>query len=142
MRRLLFVPAALALTFALVGSVFAGNAHQVGSTSVVLSGNTLTISASIAGLGNVPSAEFSLVGTVDVSSRCYTRSGNKPQAANKQETIAVNSTATFPVRNGRTNVSFEISPVSTLQCPGGQRVVIESFTYDLQIVGEGIVIEV
>jgi hypothetical protein len=32
--------------------------------------------------------------------------------------------------------------VSTLQCPGGQRVVIESFTYDLQIVGEGVVIDV
>jgi hypothetical protein len=27
-----------------------------------------------------------------------------------QETISVNSTATFPVRNGRTNATFEITP--------------------------------
>jgi hypothetical protein len=93
----------------------------------------LILSASVAGLGNVPSAEFSLVGTADVSSRCYTKSGNKPQAANKQETISVDQTETFPVRNGRTNATFTVTPLSTLDCPGGQVVVIESVTYDLAL---------
>jgi hypothetical protein len=124
----------------ITGTALAGNAHQVGSTSVTFSGNSLTISASIAGLGNVPSATFDLSGTIDVSSRCYTRSGNKPQAANKQEVINVETTGDFPVRNGRTNVSFTVSPVSTLTCPRGQRVVIESATYDLTISGEGVTI--
>jgi hypothetical protein len=142
MRRLLSGPAALLLTMAVAATVLGASAHQVGSTSVVQSGNSLTISASIAGLGNVPNATFSLEGSVDVSSRCYTRSGNKPQAANKQESISVSSTDTFPVRNGRTNVSFTIQPISTLQCPGGQHVVIESFTYDLTITGEGVSIPV
>src|SRR4029450_2973404 len=100
------------------GTVLADSPHQVGQTSVTQSGNSLTISASIAGLGNVPSATFDLTGTVDVFSRCYNRGGNKPQADNKQETIAVNSTETFAVRNGRTNATFTITPLSTLTCPG------------------------
>jgi hypothetical protein len=91
----------------------------------------------VAGLGNVPSATFSLQGPVTVSSRCYTKSGNKPQAANKQETINVSQTQTFAVRNGRTNATFTVTPLSTLDCPGGQRVVIESVTYDLDLIYQG-----
>lgn len=119
------------------GTVLADSPHQVGQTSVNQSGNSLTIAASIAGLGNVPSVTLNLSGTVDVFSRCYNRGGNKPQADNKQETLAVNSTATFPVRNGRTNASFTITPLSTLTCPGNQVVRIESFSYDLTISYQG-----
>jgi hypothetical protein len=142
MRRLLFAPAALLLTLALAGTALAANAHLIGSVGVSTSGNTLTITASIAGLGNVPTATFNLSGTVDVSSRCYTRKGNTPQAANKQESITVDSDATFPVKNGRTDVSFAITPLSTLTCPGGQHVVVESISYDLAITGEGVNIPV
>ena len=120
----------------------AASPHVVKGPSASVSGNTLTISASIAGLGNVPSATFSLDGTVSVSSRCYTKSGNTPQAANKQENIAVNATDTFPVRNGRTNVSFSVTPLSTLKCPGGQRVVIEDVSFDLTLSGEGLSIPI
>jgi hypothetical protein len=142
MRRFLTVPAALLLGLMLAGSAFAASPHQVGSTQVNVSGNSLTISASIAGLGNVPTADFSLTGSVDVFSRCYNRGGNKPQADNKQETASVNQTATFPVRNGRTNVSFTVTPLSTLTCPGNQVVVIESISYDLTISGQGVSINV
>jgi hypothetical protein len=69
-----------------------------------------------------------------VSSRCYTKSGNKPQAANKQESISVDQTGTFPVRNGRTNATFTATPLSTLTCPGGQHVVMESATYNLDLI--------
>ena len=93
----------------------------------------MTIAASIAGLGNVSTVTLDLDGTVDVFSRCYNRGGNKPQADNKQETILVDSTGTFPVRNGRTNASFTITPLSTLTCPGNQVVRIESFSFDLTI---------
>jgi hypothetical protein len=133
MRRLFFLPAALLLTLALAGTALAANPHQVGSTSVTVSGNSLTISAKIAGLGNVATATFDLGGTIDVSSRCYTKSGNKPQAANKQETISVSETGTFPVRNGTATPTFTVTPLSTLSCPPGQIVVIESVTYDLTI---------
>jgi hypothetical protein len=133
------------MVFAVVGfsgPALAASPHVVKGPTSTISGNSLTVTAGIAGLGNVPSADFALVGTVDVSSRCYTKSGNTPQAANKQETISVNQAETFPVRNGRTNVSFTVTPLSTLRCPGGQRVVIESVTYDLQIVGEGLTVDV
>jgi hypothetical protein len=140
MRRVSALIAALAMSLILVGTALAASAHQVGQTSVSVSNNTLTIKASIAGLGNVPSADFSLTGSVDVFSRCYNNGGNKPQADNKQETIAVNQTQTFPVRNGRTNVEFSVTPLSTLDCPGNQVVVIESFSWDLTISGQGVTI--
>ena len=120
------------------GTALADSPHQVGQTSVTVSGNSLTISASIAGLGNVETATFDLSGTVDVFSRCYNKGGNKPQADNKQETINVSATETFPVRNGRTNATFTVTPLSTLTCPGNQVVVIESFSYDLTISYMGI----
>jgi hypothetical protein len=68
-----------------------------------------------------------------VSSRCYTKSGNKPQAANKQEAINVDAQTTSAVRNGRTNASLTVTPLSTLDCPGGQHVVVESVTYDITL---------
>jgi hypothetical protein len=138
MKRSIIVGTAVLATL-LLGSTaaLAASPHIVGSPSATTSGNTLTLSASVAGLGNVPTVTFNLVGTVNVSSRCYTKSGNKPQAANKQESIDVDSTATFEVRNGRTNATFEITPLSTLDCPGGQHVVIESITYSLDLNYQG-----
>ncbi len=140
MTRILKVLALTGTIFALsVGSALAANAHFIGTPQATVSGNTLTVTASIAGLGNAEGADFTLSGPVTVNSRCYTKSGNKPQAANKQETIAVNQTDTFPVRNGRTNVSFTVSPLSTLTCPKGQVVVIESVDFSgLTLSGEGI----
>jgi hypothetical protein len=138
MKRSIIVGTAVLATL-LLGSTaaLAGNAHIVGTPSTTVSGNSLILSASVAGLGNVPSATFDLDGTVDVSSRCYTKSGNKPQAANKQESISVDQTATFEVRNGRTNATFTVTPLSTLTCPGGQHVVIESITYSLDLNYQG-----
>jgi hypothetical protein len=138
MRRSIIVGTAVLATL-LLGSTaaLAANPHIVGTPSDSVSGNTLTLSASVAGLGNVPSATFDLDGTVNVSSRCYTKSGNKPQAANKQEMIDVDQSVTFPVRNGRTNATFTVTPLSTLDCPGGQHVVIESITYSLVLSFEG-----
>ena len=137
-RRTLFsFVAALAIVAMGATSVFAASPHIVGAPSVTVSGNTLTVTASVAGLGSVASVDLTLSGTLVVDSRCYTKSGNKPQAANKHETMPVNSTGTFPVRNGRTNATFHVSPVSTLSCPGGQHVVIESFTYNLSIDYQG-----
>ncbi len=142
MRRLLLV-AAMAMSLGLVaGPAVAANPHVVKGPDVSLSGNTLTVAASIAGLGNITTVDFSLTGIVNVYSRCYNRGGNKPQADNKQETINVQATGTFPVRNGRTNVSFAISPVSTLRCPGNQVVKIESVSWDLWLNGPGISVHI
>jgi hypothetical protein len=140
MTRALKVFTLACAVFALsAGSALAANAHFIGTPQATVSGNTLTVTASVAGLGNAEGATFTLSGPVTVSSRCYTKSGNKPQAANKQETINVAQTDTFPVRNGRTNVSFEITPLSTLTCPRGQKVVVESVDFSgLTLSGEGV----
>jgi len=136
-RSLIVVATVFATLFMGATAAWADSPHIVGTPTSSVSGNSLTVSASVAGLGNVPSATFSLEGSATVSSRCYTKSGNKPQAANKQENISVNQTETFPVRNGRTNATFTVTPLSTLQCPGGQIVVIESVTFDLDLVYQG-----
>jgi hypothetical protein len=134
MKRILMVATATVATLMLgATAAMAASPHIVGSPSTTVSGNSLILSASVAGLGSVESVTFDLDGTVDVSSRCYTKSGNKPQAANKQESITVDQTATFDVRNGRTNATFTVTPLSTLTCPGGQHVVIESVTYSLAL---------
>jgi hypothetical protein len=63
----------------------------------------LTVSFSAAGLGNASGADFTLAGPVTVNSRCFTKSGNKPQAANEQETLNVDQTETSRSRTaGRT----------------------------------------
>ena len=130
---------AIALLALGAGEVLAANAHFIGTPQATVSGNTLTVTASVAGLGDAEGADFTLSGPVTVNSRCYTKSGNKPQAANKQETIDVNQEATFPVRNGRTNIVFQVTPLSTLDCPKGQRVVIESVDFSgLTLSGEGV----
>jgi len=138
LKRLLVV-GSVALTLGLVaGPAVATSPHVVKGPTVSQDGDSLIITASIAGLGNVPSADFTLTGEVDVFSQCYNKGGNNPAADNKEETILVNQAGTFPVRNGRTNVSFTITPLSTLDCPGNQVVRIESVTYDLVLSGEGL----
>jgi hypothetical protein len=137
MRKILLIGAAIA-AMAVAASAIAANAHFVGTPSITQSGDTLTVSFKAAGLGNVETATFSLDGSVTVFSRCYTRKGNTPEADNKQETIPVSASDTFPVSNGQTTGSFSVTANSTLDCPGGQQVVIESFTYDLTLTGEGL----
>jgi hypothetical protein len=136
-RSILVALVALTLGF-VAGPAVAANPHLVKGPTVTQDGNSLVITASIAGLGDVDQATFNLSGDVTVFSQCYNKGGNNPAADNKEETISVNQTQTFPVRNGRTNVSFTITPLSTLTCPGNQVVRIESVTYDLVLSGEGL----
>lgn len=144
MKRLgTVVLTAFAVVLLAATSLVAANAHFIGSPKAVVSGQTLTVSFKAAGLGNAEeTATFNLSGEVDVFSRCYNRGGNKPQADNKQETLAVDTTSDFPVRNGQVTGSFTVTPLSTLDCPGNQRVVIESVDFsDLVLSGEGLVYE-
>lgn len=142
MKQLLGV-VSVALSLGLVaGPAFAANPHVVKGPTVSQDGNSLVVTASVAGLGNVPSAQFTLSGEVDVFSQCYNKGGHNPAADNKEETILVDATDDFPVRNGRTNIVFTITPLSTLDCPGNQVVRIESVTYDLTLSGEGLSIPI
>lgn len=132
MRKTTVLLAALFVAAITVPAAIAASAHWVTGPTATVSGNSLTVTGKAAGLGNTAGfADFTLSGTANVSSRCYTKSGNKPQAANKQESISVDQTGSFPVRNGSVTPTFTVTPLSTLTCPKGQTVVIESITYDL-----------
>ena len=140
MRRMLLVFAAVFATAALAApAAFADSPHYVRGPTATVSGNSLTVSWKAAGLGNtVTSVDFSLTGTANVTSQCFTRSGNPVQGVPKTETNAVNATGSFPVRNGQTTGSLTVSPLSTLTCTGNQQVRILSASFDLFLNGDAL----
>ncbi len=140
MRRMLFVLAAVFATAALaVPAALAASPHYIKGPTATVQDNSLVVSWKAAGLGNTAtSVDFTLTGTVTVSSQCYTKSGNPVQGVPKQETIDVNAEGTFDVRNGQTTGSFTITPLSTLTCTGNQEVRILSVSYDLFLNGDSL----
>ena len=95
LKRLLLVTI-ITLSLGLVaGPAVAANAHVVKGPTQPSTATLLTVTASVAGLGNVPSAHFTLTGTIDVFSQCYNRGGHNPAADNKQEEIDVDDPETF-----------------------------------------------
>jgi hypothetical protein len=128
---------------ALVGAVaaistvaFADSPHYIKGPTATVQGNSLVVSWKAAGLGNtVTSVDFSLTGTVNTTSQCFTKSGNPVNGVPKSETINVNATGTFPVRNGQVTGSLTVAPISTLTCTGNQHVVILSASFDLTLTG-------
>jgi hypothetical protein len=138
MRRILLVLTAVFATAALaVPAAFADSPHYVKGPTAAVQDNSLVISWKAAGLGNtVTSVDFALTGTVTTTSQCFTKSGNPVNGVPKSETIDVNATGSFPVRNGQTTGSFTISPLSTLDCTGNQHVVILSVAFDLTLTGD------
>lgn len=138
MRRMLVALAAVFATAALAApAAFADSPHYVQGPTVSISGNSLTVSWKAAGLGNtVTSANFSLTGTANVTSQCFTKSGNPVNGVPKSETVNVNVSGDFPVRNGQTTGSLTVSPLSTLTCTGNQHVEILSVSFDLTLNGD------
>ncbi|MEO6020580.1 MAG: hypothetical protein ABIP45_10080 [Knoellia sp.] len=139
MRKIFLVLIGLLLAAFTATSAQAASAHFVKGPSGSVSGNTLTVTFKAAGLGNASeTATFSLTGTVTVESQCYTRSGNPVNGVPKSDTVTVNSTETFPVRNGSVTGTFTVSPLSTLTCTGNQTVRTTVTSADLMVSGEGI----
>jgi hypothetical protein len=138
MRRFILVAALTLATAALaVPAAWADSPHYVKGPDVTISGNSLTVSWKAAGLGNtVTSVDFALTGTANVTSQCFTKSGNPVNGVPKSETIDVNVTGTFPVRNGQTTGALTVSPLSTLTCTGNQHVEILSVSFDLTLTGD------
>jgi hypothetical protein len=128
--------AALVVTALGTSPALADSPHYVQGPTATVQDNSLVVAWKAAGLGNtVTSVDFALTGTVTTTSQCFTKSGNPVNGVPKTETIAVNATGSFPVRNGQTTGSFTVSPLSTLECTGNQHVVILSATFDLTLTG-------
>ena len=141
-KKLFALLASLLATFVVAGGALSSPAladspHYVQGPTAAVSGNSLTVSWKAAGLGNtVTSVDFALTGTITTTSQCFTKSGNPVNGVPKSETINVNATGTFPVRNGQTTGTLTVSPISTLQCTGNQHVVILDASFDLTLTGD------
>jgi len=140
MRRLLVVlVGVLAVAAMAVPAALAASPHYIKGPDVSVSGNSLTVSWKAAGLGNEdPSADFALTGTADVTSQCFTRSGNPVNGVPKSETVDVDVSGDFPVRNGSVTGSLTVEPLSTLQCTGNQHVEILDVSFDLFLNGDSL----
>ena len=129
--------AALTVLAVWASPAVADSPHYVKGPTATVEGNSLVVSWKAAGLGNtVTTVDFALTGTVTTSSQCFTKSGNPVNGVPKSETVNVNATGTFPVRNGQTTGSLTVEPLSTLTCTGNQQVVILSASFDLFLNGD------
>jgi hypothetical protein len=135
--RLTLLVAAFALAALAVAPAAFAAPHYVRGPDAEVQGNSLVVSWKAAGLGNtVDTVDFTLTGTVTTTSQCFTRSGNPVQGVPKTDTINVNATGTFDVRNGQTTGSFTITPLTTLECTGNQQARLLNVDFNLFLNGD------
>ena len=101
---LALVAAALAVPVA-----WAGSPHFVGTPTITRSGDALTVSGKVAGLG--AETQINVAVTADVA--CVNPGNNEPKAENKGATIAE---GTFPVQNGKANFSVTGTGTTSPNC--------------------------
>lgn len=93
----------------IVAVAYAGNAHFVGTPQLVVSGDTVSVSGKVAGLGNVPQIHVVLSG----DAQCVNPGGNEPEADNKDTFTAEGD---FPVQNGKSLFSLSVDAVFRPVC--------------------------
>ncbi len=85
-----------------VSLVAPGNAHFVGTPKISISGNTVTVSGKVAGLGNVPQIHVEVSGDAE----CVNRGNKNPNADDEDEFSA---SGDFPVQNGKALFSLDLT---------------------------------
>jgi hypothetical protein len=110
MRRFLLVTILVVATAALAApAAWAGSPHFVGTPTITRSGDALTVSGKVAGLGS--ETQINVAVTADVA--CVNPGNNEPKAENKGATIAE---GTFPVQNGKANFSVTGTGTTSPDC--------------------------
>jgi hypothetical protein len=110
MRRFILL-SVLALVAAAVAVpvAWAGSPHFVGTPTITRSGDALTVSGKVAGLG--AETQINVAVTADVA--CVNPGSNLPKAENKGATIAQ---GTFPVQNGKAIFSVTGTGTTSPDC--------------------------
>jgi hypothetical protein len=108
-RALLVMVLALATTALAVPAAWAGSPHFVGTPTITRSGDAITVSGKVAGLGD--ETQITVAVTADVA--CVNPGSQKPQAENKGATIAE---GTFPVQNGKAIFSVTGTGTTSPDC--------------------------
>jgi hypothetical protein len=116
------VAAVAALTFAVVAQ--AGNPHFVGSPTASLSGNTLTVTGKVAGLGNEPFIRV----VVSADAQCVNPGSKKPAADNKE---AFSAGGNFPVQNGKADFSVNLTATLQPNCSGPMTIEYSNVTVEV-----------
>ena len=122
MRRFA-VACAIGLATLAIGAqaALAGSPHFVGAPTATKSGNSLSVSGKVAGLGN--ETQIHVAATAEAA--CLNRGENFPQAANKQ---TVTAEGDFPVQNGKANFSLTLTATFQPKCSPPMRVVFGPVT--------------
>jgi hypothetical protein len=122
MRRigtvLLFTVLAIVM---LAPSVLAGNAHFVGTPTATRSGNSITVSGKVAGLGN----EEQINVEISAQAACLNRGENFPEAENKE---AFTAAGVFPVQNGKADFRLTLTATFQPRCSPPMTVVFGDVT--------------
>jgi hypothetical protein len=122
---LLFTVLAVVL---LAPSVLAGNAHFVGTPTVTRSGNSLTVSGKVAGLGN----EEQINVEISAQAACLNRGENFPEAENKESFTAA---GVFPVQNGKADFRLTLTATFQPRCSPPMTVVFGDVTVTVTATG-------
>jgi hypothetical protein len=110
MRRFLLVTILVLATAALAApAAWAGSPHFVGTPTITRSGDAITVTGKVAGLGS--ETQINVAVTADVA--CVNPGNNEPKAENKGATIAQ---GTFPVQNGKANFSVTGTGTTSPDC--------------------------
>ena len=117
----------------------AANVHFI-DADAERQGNNLKVSFKIAGLGDNESITVTASCTATANYECINGGGKNPAAANKEQVIAdLSVSGDFTSdKNGSVTGTLTINPPpATLDCPGGQRLVLQSVTYENVSVSAG-----
>jgi hypothetical protein len=109
--------------------------------SIDSSTGSLTVTFKAAGLGNVPTASFTLSADATAVYGCFNHGSNHPQATNKEGPTSISTSGDFPVRNGQTTGSLTLEPLANtgLSCPGNQEARLISVSYEnVTLSGQGL----
>jgi hypothetical protein len=140
MRRLATLLLAVAVVGITATVAFASPAHpqwQSATSSLSSDGQTLSVAFKEVGLGSqYTSDDITLSATVESDWGCFTKSGNHPQAENKEGPGTQSVTEPFPARNGNVTGTISLSIAPALTCPSGQRLRLISASYtDITVSG-------
>jgi hypothetical protein len=121
-KRLTVLTLAVLAVLVVAAPAKAGSPHFIDSAfSATRSGDTVTVSAKEAGLGD----ESQIVVTVSGTAACLNPGDNFPQAGNKQ---AFSTTVTVPVQNGKADYSVPLNFAVQPKCNPPMALVIGELT--------------
>ena len=108
-NRLTVLILAVALAVLTAAPALAGSPHFVGAPTLTRTGDALTVSGKVAGLGDETQINVAL--TADV--QCVNPGNNEPKAENKGATVAE---GTFPVQNGKALFTLSGTGITSPDC--------------------------